>query len=88
VSDWQACFQMEAGKTYRVRYVRPWEDVVREGVFRFEGEVLSPTNSAVVVIDPHAMGDASSPGPIHILEIEELLLGARFDVENAKGEIK
>jgi len=42
----------------------------------------------VVVIDPHAMGDASSPGPIHILEIEELLLGARFDAKNAKGEIR
>jgi len=26
--DWQACFSLEQGKTYRVRYVRPWEDIV------------------------------------------------------------
>jgi hypothetical protein len=86
MSDWQACFTMTKHKTYRVRYVRIWEDIVREGVFHFHGEVHDG-NRAIVVIDPEATGDAAIPGPINILEIEELLPGARFDVKAARGEI-
>jgi hypothetical protein len=68
--DWQACFSLEQGKTYRVRYVRPWEDIVREGTYTFHGEV-EPGNRAIVVMDPGNTGDAATPGPIHILQIEE-----------------
>jgi len=68
--DWQACFAMKVGTTYRVRYVRPWEDIVRVGTFTFHGEVM-PGNQAIVVMDPGNEGDAATPGPIHILQIEE-----------------
>jgi len=88
MSDWQACFTMTKGKTYRVRYVRPWEDQVREGLYHFNGEVDGRNNSAVVVMDPENKGDAACPGPIHILEIEEMYPGARFDLEAARGEIE
>jgi hypothetical protein len=82
MSDWQACFQMTKGKTYRVRYVRPFEDVVRQGTYRFEGEVTIG-NSAVVIIEPGNTGDAAAPGNINILEIEEVLTNG---VQNVRAE--
>jgi hypothetical protein len=74
--DWTACFTLEVGRTYLIRYVRLWEDQVRIGEFTFHGEVL-PGNHAVVVMDPN--DKTSIPGPIHILQI---------DRQAAAGEIR
>lgn len=65
---WQACFRLEKGHAYRIKYVVPGEDRVREGTYRFDGDVL-PGNRAVVVMMPD---DTTSPaGSIHILEVDE-----------------
>ena len=74
--DWQACFQLEKGKTYRIRYVRPWEDQVREGTYTFHGEV-EKGNRPVVVMAPDDR--ITLPGPINILQIDE---------QAAAGEIR
>jgi len=76
MSDWQTCFKLEEGKTYRIRYIWPnTNGPVMEGTYTFHGEV-SPGNRAVVVMDPN--DKTSSPGHIIIVEIEE---------QAARGEI-
>jgi uncharacterized protein (UPF0179 family) len=74
--NWESCFKMEEGKTYRVRFVRRGVgrgDVVEEGEFQFNGEVWSD-NTAVLIPT-----DRTWVGPINILEIEE---------QAARGEVR
>jgi len=76
--DWQACFRLEEGKTYRVAYVEPMDDIVKTATFDFRGEVLEG-NRAVLIITDDRLSWMTHPGAINILSIEE---------QTARGEIR
>lgn len=75
MTDWTACFKLEAGKTYRIRYVYVGDITVREATLLFTGEtttVRGRTNIAVLQVT-HV---DTVPGPVDILSIDELSAGA------------
>jgi hypothetical protein len=63
---WSMCFEMEKGKTYKIRFVYVGEDVVKEAEVTYSGVTLGPNTAVVTPMDP-SMG----AGAISILSIEE-----------------
>jgi len=68
---------MEAGKTYRIRYVYNGTSEVKESILTYRGEILRD-NIPIVVAQP---GDTTTAGYMAILSIDELAAEAEV-----KGE--
>jgi len=66
---------MEAGKTYRIRYVYEYSFDVREAMFTYNGEKMQGTNIPYLLIQPNDM--ATGPGKIQILSIDEMVATGR-----------
>lgn len=68
VENWTSCFHMEAGKTYKIRYVYERDNIVKESIFLFRGDMYSPTTPYVIIPEEDKI---TAPGRIQILTIDE-----------------
>jgi hypothetical protein len=91
MSDWEFTFRMEAGRTYRIRYVYDDSSTVVEAVFTFSGEFESfggHGNIPIIVMDRD--DKSTMPGLMQILSIDETAaeaeIGTGEDYRVAQGD--
>jgi hypothetical protein len=59
---------MEAGKTYKIRYVYEGDNVVKESTFLFRGDMYNTTTPYIVIPEEDKV---TLPGRLQILSIDE-----------------